>query len=96
LLENQIIIPVAAVHRGAPKGVLTDFVYVINDDRTVSVRPITLGTTDGDQLAVSAGLQPGEKVVTEGGDRLRDGALVELPGATPAAATARPHATHSK
>jgi multidrug efflux system membrane fusion protein len=94
LLENQVTIPVAAVHRGAPKGVTTDFVYVINADRTVSVRPVTLGTTDGDQVAVSAGLVAGERVVTEGGDRLRDGALVELPGAPAAAAS--PPASRSK
>jgi multidrug efflux system membrane fusion protein len=94
LLENQVTIPVAAVHRGAPKGVTTDFVYVINADRTVSVRPVTLGTTDGDQVAVSAGLKAGERVVTEGGDRLRDGALVELPGAPAAAAS--PPASRSK
>jgi multidrug efflux system membrane fusion protein len=64
--------------------VLTDFVYVVNGDATVSVRPVTLGVADGDRVAVSAGLKPGERVVTEGGDRLRDGAPVELPDATPA------------
>jgi multidrug efflux system membrane fusion protein len=96
LLENQVIIPVAAVHRGAPQGVTTDFVYVINADSKVSVRPVTLGTTDGDQVAVSAGLKAGERVVTEGGDRLREGAAVMLPEATPAAATARPAAPPSK
>ena len=88
LLQNQIIIPNAATHKGAPKGVLTDFVYVINDDSTVSVRPVTLGTVDGDRVAVSTGLKAGERVVTEGGDRLRDGAPVELPGAAPPPPTA--------
>ena len=96
LLENQVIIPVAAVHRGAPKGVQTDFVYVINADQTVSVRPVTLGTTDGDQVAVSAGLKAGEQVVTEGGDRLRDGASVDLPGSAAAAAPAKQRASRSK
>ncbi len=81
LLSNQIIIPSAAVHRGAPKGVLTDFVYAVNGDATVSVRPVTLGVTDGDRVAVVTGLKAGEQVVTEGGDRLRDGASVDLPGA---------------
>jgi multidrug efflux system membrane fusion protein len=80
LLKNQIIIPSSAVHRGAPKGVLTDFVYVVNGDATVSVRPVTLGVADGDRVAVVAGLKSGERVVTEGGDRLRDGASVEIPG----------------
>ncbi len=83
LLPNQTVIPSAAIHRGAPKGTLTDFVYVVNGDATVSVRPVTLGVTDGDRVAVAAGLKVGERVVTEGGDRLRDGAPVDFPGAPP-------------
>jgi multidrug efflux system membrane fusion protein len=83
LLENtllhQTIMPSAASHRGAPKGVLTDFVYVVNPDHTVAVRPVTLGVVDGERVAVTAGLAAGEIVVTEGADRLRDGASVELP-----------------
>jgi multidrug efflux system membrane fusion protein len=86
-LSNQTIIPGSAVHRGAPKGVLTDFVYVVNDNATVSVRPVTLGVAEGDRVAVTAGLRVGERIVTEGGDRLRDGAPVDLPGA---AQTRRP------
>ncbi len=86
VLPNQLIIPNVAVHRGAPKGVLTNFVYLINSDNTVSVRPVTLGTVDGDRVAVTDGIKVGDRVVTEGGDRLRDGAAVELPGAAPAPA----------
>ncbi len=82
LLPHQLIIPGAAVHRGAPKGVVTSFVYVVaRDSKTVSVRPVTLGVADGDRVAVNSGLAAGEIVVTEGGDRLRDGAAVELPSA---------------
>jgi len=88
LLPNQIIIPNVAVHHGAPKGVLTDFVYLVNGDQTVSVRPVTLGTVDGDRVAITNGLAPGERVVTEGGDRLRDGAKIELPSASPPAPAA--------
>jgi membrane fusion protein, multidrug efflux system len=55
-------------------------VYLVNQDNTVSVRPVTLGTADGERVAVTAGLTPGAVVVTEGGDRLRDGATVQLPG----------------
>jgi membrane fusion protein, multidrug efflux system len=84
LLKSQIIIPNAAVRRGAPNGVVTTFVYVVNSDRTVKVRPVTLGVVDGERVAVTAGLAAGEIVVTEGGDRLRDGAQVLLPNATPA------------
>ena len=89
VLTNQIIMPNSAVRRGAPNGVASTFVYVVNADNTVSVRPVTLGVVDGERVAVTAGLKAGEVVVTEGGDRLRDGAPVILPGA-PAAGAARP------
>jgi membrane fusion protein, multidrug efflux system len=95
LLHNQIIIPNAAVRRGAPNGVVTTFVYIVNADRTVTVRPVTLGVVDGERVAITAGLTAGEIVVTEGGDRLRDGAQVQLPNATPPAAGAHaPGAAH--
>ncbi len=88
LLKNQLIMPNSAVRRGAPNGVITTFVYRVNADHTVAVRPVTLGVVDGERVAVTAGLKAGDVVVTEGGDRLRDGAAVELPGAAPAASTA--------
>ncbi|MDP9084745.1 MAG: efflux RND transporter periplasmic adaptor subunit [Pseudomonadota bacterium] len=102
LLTNQIIMPNAAVRRGAPNGVVTTFVYVVNSDNTVAVRPVTLGVVDGERVAVTKGLAAGETVVTEGGDRLRDGAEVQLPSAGPpgAAAPGGPRAkrprTHNK
>jgi multidrug efflux system membrane fusion protein len=83
-LKNQVVMPNSAVHRGAPNGVVTTFVYLVNPDSTVSVRPVTLGVVDGERVAVANGLTPGAMVVTEGGDRLRDGAPVTLPGPTPA------------
>jgi membrane fusion protein, multidrug efflux system len=86
VLANQIVMPNAAVRRGAPNGVATTFVYVVNPDNSVSVRPVTLGVIDGERVAVTAGLKAGEVVVTEGGDRLRDGAQVQLPNAAPAPA----------
>jgi multidrug efflux system membrane fusion protein len=88
LLQHQIIIPNAAVRRGAPNGVVTTFVYVVKPDRTVAVRPVTLGVVDGERAAIASGLAAGEVVVTEGGDRLREGAQVTLPQATQARPTA--------
>src|SRR5271165_2522831 len=93
VLANQIIIPNSAVRRGAPNGVASTFVYVVNGDNTVAVRPVTLGVVDGERVAVTAGLKGGEVVVTEGGDRLRDGAQIILPGAPAAAGAARPAGT---
>ena len=79
-MQNTVRVPVPAVQRGEPGT----FVYVINANNTVSVRPVKVGPTDGNYMAVLSGLQPGEKVVTDGTDRLRDGAPVTVP--PPAAA----------
>jgi multidrug efflux system membrane fusion protein len=83
LLTNQLIMPNSAVRRGAPNGVVSTFVYLVNADHTVAVRPVTLGVVDGERVAVASGLVSGDVVVTEGGDRLRDGATVQLPAAAP-------------
>jgi multidrug efflux system membrane fusion protein len=91
LVRNQVIMPNSAVRRGAPNGVVTTFVYIVNPaDRTAHVRPVTLGVVDGERVGVTQGLRVGEIVVTEGGDRLRDGAEVLLPNAAPPAAGAHP------
>src|SRR3984885_8011361 len=74
-VQNTVRVPVPAVQRGEPGT----FVYIINANNTVSVRPVKLGPTDGGYTAVVSGLQPGEKVVTDGTDRLRDGAAVTVP-----------------
>ncbi len=89
VLHQQLVIPGAAVRRGAPNGVLSTFVYVVNPNDTVSVRPITLGQVDGDNVAVKSGLNAGDIVVTEGADRLRDGARVEVPGEQSSEASGR-------
>ena len=83
-MHEQIVMPGSAVHRGAPNGVVSSFVYLVNTtNNTVSVRPVTLGVVDGERVAVTKGLQVGDLVVTEGGDRLREGATVILPANTP-------------
>jgi len=84
-LKDQIVMPTAAARQGAPNGVQSAFVYLVNQqDNTVSVRPVVLGTMDGERVVVKSGLEPNDVVVTEGGDRLRDGATVQLPEATSA------------
>jgi multidrug efflux system membrane fusion protein len=74
-IQDTVRVPVPAVQRGEPGT----FVYVINANNTVSVRAVKLGPTDGGFTAVLSGLQPGEKVVTDGTDRLRDGVAVTVP-----------------
>ncbi|HEY1900527.1 MAG TPA: efflux RND transporter periplasmic adaptor subunit [Steroidobacteraceae bacterium] len=83
-LKNQIIVPGAAIRRGAPNGVQSAFVYLVNPNNTVSVRPVVLGVVDGETQAVKSGIEPNDVVVTDGGDRLREGAAVQLPEATAA------------
>lgn len=82
VLTNATVIPSAAVQRGA-QGT---FVYVVQPDRTVSVRPVKLGPAQGERVAVTEGVAPGEALVVDGADKLREGARVVLPGDTPAAA----------
>jgi len=71
--QGLTIVPPAAIQRG-PQGT---FVYVVNSGNTVSLRQVTVDTTEGNQTGLSAGLQPGETVVTDGMDKLQDGAKVD-------------------
>jgi membrane fusion protein, multidrug efflux system len=61
-----------------------DFVFVLKDDRTVEQRPVKAGQATVDKVQIVTGLKVGERVITEGADRLRDGSRVVLPGDAPA------------
>jgi membrane fusion protein, multidrug efflux system len=63
---------------GIQRGVPGTFVYLINADSTVSVRPVQLGVTDGDRVEVVSGISPGDRVVIDGADKLRDGAKIAM------------------
>lgn len=78
-IENAVVVPVTAVRLGASG----DYVYVLNADRTVSLRPIKRGPATVDKVVIASGLKVGERVITEGADRLKDGARVVLPGDAP-------------
>ncbi|TLZ03629.1 MAG: MdtA/MuxA family multidrug efflux RND transporter periplasmic adaptor subunit [Gammaproteobacteria bacterium] len=73
-LSGATLVPSAAVQRGAPGT----FVYVVNADNTVSLRKMSPGPSSGDLVSVKDGVRPGEKVVIDGLDKLRDGAQVAL------------------
>lgn len=73
-LEAALSVPTAAVQRGS----IGTFVYVVKEDGTVAVRRVRLGTVDGDWTSVQGELAAGDKVVTDGADRLREGAKVEV------------------
>ncbi len=72
--HDAIIVPAAAIQRG-PQGT---FLYVVKDDHTVSVRPVTVGVTQGGDVTVAKGLLPGELVVIDGAERLREGTRVDM------------------
>jgi multidrug efflux system membrane fusion protein len=75
-LHYSDIVPRAAIQHGAPGA----FVYVVKPDQTVAVQKVKVGPADGQNIAVLDGLQPGEKVVVDGSDRLREGAKVTVAG----------------
>ena len=72
-LKNALVVPTAAVQRGAPGT----FVYVAAEGQ-VALRKVQVLTTDGDWTAVQGELKPGDQVVTDGADRLRDGGKAEV------------------
>jgi membrane fusion protein, multidrug efflux system len=73
--HGVVTVPSNAVQRGAPGT----FVYLVGANDTVSAAAVSLGPLDGDKYAVSSGLSPGDRVVVDGADRLRDGAKVLIP-----------------
>src|SRR5438128_3239352 len=73
-LNDADIVPNSAIQRGAPGT----FVYLVKPDHTVAVQKVKLGPTDGQRIAILSGLQPGEGVVFDGAERLRDGAKVTV------------------
>lgn len=90
--HGATVVPSAAVQRGT-KGT---FVYVVNADQTVAVRPVTLGAAEGERVAIESGLALNELVVVDGTEKLREGSKVDIrnpqhsatgtPPASPAAA----------
>jgi multidrug efflux system membrane fusion protein len=84
-LPGQTTVPVPAVQRGADGS----YVFLVRPDKTVTQRAVKIGIQDGDKMQILSGLRPGDTVVVDGADRLRDGADIEIP-ATPTAKIAAP------
>jgi multidrug efflux system membrane fusion protein len=85
--KDVTTMPTAGVQRGVPGT----FVYLVNADNTVSVRKVVLGVTEGERVEVTSGLVPGDRIVIDGADKLRDGAKINVrteasAGAPPAGA----------
>ncbi len=72
--QGLTIIPATAILRG-PNG---SYVYAVTKSNTVTVRAVTISIAEGAQVGLSAGLQPGDSVVTDGQDKLQEGTKIEL------------------
>jgi multidrug efflux system membrane fusion protein len=83
-LQNAVLVPTPAVQSGAPG----DYVYLVNANNTVSVHKVALGPSDGKNTVITSGLAAGNIVVTDGTDRLSDGAKIQAAAAKPASGIA--------
>jgi multidrug efflux system membrane fusion protein len=72
-LKGATVLPTSAIQRGSVGA----FVYRVNDDNTVSVKPVKLGPSEGETTVAESGVSPGERVVVDGLDKLKDGAQIE-------------------
>jgi multidrug efflux system membrane fusion protein len=72
--REAVVVPASAIQRGPQ----STFVYVVKADRTATVRPVNVGEIQGGEASIKTGLSPGELVVVDGQDRLREGTRVDL------------------
>jgi multidrug efflux system membrane fusion protein len=82
-IHDAVIVPTSAVLNGS----MGQFVYVVQPDNTVTVRPVKLGPVDGERTSIASGLQTGERVVIDGSDRLKEGAKITIPANHPRGAS---------
>ncbi|MEK6354838.1 MAG: MdtA/MuxA family multidrug efflux RND transporter periplasmic adaptor subunit [Burkholderia cenocepacia] len=83
VLRNATIVPTSAVLTGS----IGQFVYVVKPDNTVTVRKVTVGPVDGERTSIVSGVALGERVVTDGSDRLREGSKISIPADKPKGAS---------
>ena len=86
-LHDAVVIPTAALQMGNEGN----FVWTLSEDNKVSKHRVTAGVQDSRQVVISAGLNAGDRVVTDGIDRLTEGMQVEVlaPNDAPAASKAK-------
>ena len=70
--QGVTLLPTASIQRNSQ----TTYVWVVKPDSTVTVRPVTVGTTEGDHAEITSGISPGEVVVMTGVDKLQEGSKV--------------------
>ncbi len=82
--RNVVLLTSSAIQRNSN----TTFVYLVKPDTTVTIRNITVGTTEGDDSEITSGLLEGDVVVQTGADKLQEGSHVnaQIPGEPSASA----------
>jgi multidrug efflux system membrane fusion protein len=91
--RDLTIVPAPAIQRG-PQGT---YVYAVASDNTVRIRPVTIAQTAGNSVGLSAGLNAGDVVVTDGQDKLQDGSKItpSFAGGGPGPGRAAPQSSTS-
>jgi membrane fusion protein, multidrug efflux system len=84
-IQNALLVPTAAIQSGAQQS----FVYVVQPNSTVAQRQVTVGPSQGDVTAITKGVTAGEKVVTDGLDKLQPGTkvVVQMDNSSPGQTT---------
>jgi multidrug efflux system membrane fusion protein len=72
--QDATLVPSAAIQRGAPGT----FVFLVKTDQTVSIAPVKIGAAEGETTEILSGIDPGNQVVVDGADKLREGSKIEL------------------
>jgi multidrug efflux system membrane fusion protein len=87
VLKNAVVVPASTIQRGS-QGT---YLYVVKDDQTAELRPVNIKNTEGNDVALASGVEPGEMVVLEGMDKIQNGSRVDVqtPGQTPDASGSR-------
>ncbi|MCA8337638.1 MdtA/MuxA family multidrug efflux RND transporter periplasmic adaptor subunit [Burkholderia multivorans] len=83
VIRDATIVPTSAVLTGS----IGQFVYIVKPDNTVAVRKVKVGPVDGERTSIVDGVAVGERVVTDGSDRLREGAKISIPADQPKGAS---------
>ena len=78
-MTHAVIVPASSIRHG-PSG---DFVWIMKTDKTAHMQPVKIGPSLGEQTVILSGVTAGQDIITEGGDRLKEGAAVNLPGQRP-------------
>jgi membrane fusion protein, multidrug efflux system len=79
-LKDAVVVPAATIQRGSQGS----FLYVVKDNQTAELRLVNIRNTEGNDVALASGIQPGEQVILEGMDKVQDGGKVDVqvPGQT--------------